>query len=125
LGTAVPELSFDELGTVSTPAERAAGARHLLLFLADNSESTSLISEAVAEAHRQGQALEFAPIPIMAAAAAIVFLLTINFEVSSTVVDGQRKFEWKVSRKASAPDQLKLIPGLGAPTDVVKDIFKK
>ena len=61
----------------------------------------------------------------MAAAAAIVFLLTINFEVTSTVVDGKRQTHWSISRKASSTAQLKLIPGLGAPADVVRGIFGK
>src|ERR1700731_2393369 len=99
LGEAFADLSdpLQQASLTANESQRGQIARNLLLVLADDEQYAPVVQEAIDQLIFKCEALT-----MMAVAAGIVFLLSLQFEVEVEEVNGKRKVRWKIGRKATA-----------------------
>lgn len=95
-------LSADE-------SQRGQIARNLLLILSEDEQYAPIVQEALDQLIFKAE-----PITMMAVAAGIVFLLSLEFEIESEEVNGKRKLRWRVGRKATPGEIVKKVLSFGA-----------
>jgi hypothetical protein len=92
----------------ASESQRGRIARNILLVMGENEIYKKEVEKAIDQS-------SFAtdPITVMAVAAGIVFLLSLEFEVECEEVDGKRKCKWKLSKKATPTEVIEKILDLG------------
>jgi hypothetical protein len=110
LGEEFKDLSnqIQQASLAASESQRGRIARNLLLVVGEDEIYKKKVQESLDQ-------LLFAtdPITVMAVAAGIVFFLSLEFKVECEEIEGKKKCQWELSRKATSTEVIKQILGLG------------
>lgn len=99
---------IQQASLAASESQRGRIAKNLLLVMGEDEVYKEKVQESLDQ-------LVFAtdPITVMAVAAGIVFLLSLEFEVECEEIEGKRKCRWKLSKKATPNEVIKKILDFG------------
>lgn len=110
LGEAFMDLSssLQQASLTAEESQRGRIARGLLLVLAEDERYAAKAQEASDQL-----VFKVEPVTMMAVAAGIVFLLSLEFEVEYELVDGKRRLRWRIGKKATPTEVIKKVLSFG------------